>query len=88
MLYRHCFQICFTVRHSEGSGTPGWLEIKWHTSVSADDVKILGGSIHTIKGNAEALVLASKQIGVEVSADTTKYMAMSRDQNAGRSHNI
>ena len=49
---------------------------------------MLGGSIHTIKGKAEALVAASKEIGLEVNAVTTKYMVMSRDQNAGCSHNI
>ena len=37
--------------------------------VYADDVYILGGSIHTIKGNAEALTVASKEIGLEVNAD-------------------
>jgi len=26
------FQICFRVYHYEGSGEPGWLEIKWYTS--------------------------------------------------------
>ena len=35
----------------------------------ADDVNILGGSIHTLKENAEALVAAARQIGLEVSAD-------------------
>ena len=30
----------------------------------------------------------SKDFGLEVNADKTKYMVMSRDQNAGRSHNI
>jgi len=49
-----------------------------------DDVNILGGSIHTAKENAEALVAAAREIGLEVSADKTKYMVMSRDQNAGR----
>jgi hypothetical protein len=29
----------------------------------ADDVNILGGSVHTVKENAEALVVASKEIG-------------------------
>ena len=52
----------------------------------ADDVSILRGSVHTVKGNAEALVVATKEIGLEVNADKTKYMIMSRDQNAGRSH--
>ena len=48
----------------------------------ADDVNILGGSIHTLKENAEALVAATGEIRLEVSADKTKYMVMSREQNA------
>ena len=35
-----------------------------------------------------ALILASKEIGLEVNADETKYMVVSRDQNAGRNHSI
>ena len=50
----------------------------------ADDVNILGGSIHTLKENAAA----TREIGLEVSADKTKYMGMSRDQNAGRIHSV
>ena len=42
-----------------------------------DDVNILGGGTHTVKENAEALVVASKEIGLEVNADTVKYMVMS-----------
>jgi len=38
--------------------------------------------------NAEALVVTSKKIGLEVNTDKTKCMVMSRDQNAERSHNI
>ena len=30
----------------------------------------------------------SKETGLEVNANKTKYMVKSRDQNAGRSHNI
>ena len=56
--------------------------------VYSDDVYILEGGIRTIKENVEALVVASKEIGVEVNADKTKDMAMSRDQNARRSHSI
>ena len=44
--------------------------------------KILGGSTHTVKENADALVGASKETGLEVNADKSKYMVMSRDQNA------
>ena len=49
----------------------------------ADDVNILGGSVHTVKENAEVLVVATKEIGLEVNADKTKYVIMSRDLNAG-----
>jgi hypothetical protein len=51
--------------------------------VYANNVNILGGSIHTIQGNAEALLMSSKAVGLEVNVDKTKYMVMSRDQNAG-----
>jgi hypothetical protein len=40
--------------------------------VYAGDVNILGRSIHTIKKNKEPLVVASKEIGLEVKADKTK----------------
>jgi len=54
----------------------------------ADDVNILEGSIRAVKENAETLVVAAKEIGLEVNADKTKYMVMSRDQNAGRTHSM
>ena len=45
----------------------------------SDGVNMLGGSIHTVKENSEALVVATKEIGLEVNADKTKYMVMSRE---------
>ena len=54
----------------------------------ADDVNILGGGIHNLKENAEALVAATREIGLEVRADKPKYMVMSRDQNAGRIQSV
>jgi len=39
--------------------------------VYTDDVNILGGSVHTVKENAESLVVANKEIGLEVNADET-----------------
>jgi len=49
---------------------------------------MLGGSIHFLMENAEAFVAATRLIGFEVSAGKTKYMVMSRDQNAGRIHSV
>jgi hypothetical protein len=54
--------------------------------IYADDVNILGGSIHTIKKNIEALMVVSKEIGQKVNAERTKYIVISQDQNAGQSH--
>jgi hypothetical protein len=54
----------------------------------ANDVNIMGGSAHTVKENAEALVVVSKETELEVNADETKYMVMSRDQNAGCGYDI
>ena len=56
--------------------------------VYADDVNILGGSVHTVKENADALTMASKETGLEVNAGKTKYMVMSREQNAGQTHSM
>jgi hypothetical protein len=49
----------------------------------ADDVNILGGSVHTVNEKTDTLVAAIKEIGLEVNADKTKYMVMSREQTAG-----
>jgi len=56
--------------------------------VYADDINILGGRADTIEKNIEALVVASKEIGLEVNADKTKYMVMSQVQNAGRIQSV
>ena len=50
--------------------------------VYADDDNVLGGSVHTINKNTEALAGSSKENGLKVNADKSKYMAMSREQNA------
>ena len=54
----------------------------------ADDINILGGGIHILKENAEALVDVTREIRREVIADKTKYMVMSRDQNVGQNRSV
>jgi len=51
-------------------------------------VNILGGSIHNLKENAEALVAATRETGLEVSADKTKYMVMSQNQDVRRNYSV
>jgi hypothetical protein len=44
--------------------------------------------MNTIRRNTEALIDASKVIGLELSTEKTKHMLMSHHQNAGQRHNI
>ena len=44
--------------------------------------------MHTIKRHTESLLIDSKEIGLEINADKTEYMVMSRDQNARSSHSV
>jgi hypothetical protein len=54
----------------------------------ADNVNILGENIDTIQKNTEALLDASKEVGLEVNPEKTKYMLVSRCQKAGQRHSI
>jgi ribosomal protein S2 len=53
-----------------------------------DDVNPLGDNIVIIKKNAETLTDASKEVGLEANAEKTKYMLLSRHQNAGQNHHM
>jgi hypothetical protein len=45
-------------------------------------------SVNTIKENSETLLEASRDIGLEINAEKTKYMIMSRHPNSGQNQNI
>jgi hypothetical protein len=52
------------------------------------DVNLLGDNIDTIKKSTQTLIDASKEVGLEVNTEKTKYMSLSRHQNAGQNHVI
>jgi hypothetical protein len=53
-----------------------------------DDINLLGNGINTIKENTETLLDASKDVGLEINAENTKCMIMSRHLNSGKNQNI
>jgi hypothetical protein len=56
--------------------------------IYADDVNLLDDNIDVMKKNMETLTDASKEVGLEVNTEKTKYMLLSRHQNAGQSYDI
>jgi hypothetical protein len=65
-----------------------YFSILLHIIAYADDVNLLGGNIDTINKNTQTLIDASKEVGVEVNIEKTKYMLVFRDQNAGQNREI
>jgi hypothetical protein len=55
--------------------------------VYADDMNLLGDNINTTKKNTETLIDSSKEV-LEVNAQTTKHMLLSRHQNAEKNQDI
>jgi hypothetical protein len=54
----------------------------------ADNVNIVGENIYTIQRNTKALLDASKEVGLKVNPEKTKYMLVSRCQKAGQRQSI
>jgi hypothetical protein len=56
--------------------------------VYADDENVLGCNIDTMKKSTETLINASKEVGLEINVEKTKYMLLPRHQNVGQNRNI
>jgi hypothetical protein len=67
-----------------------WMGLKLYGThqllACTGDVNLLGDNIDTIKKNTETLIDASKEVGLEINAERTKYMVLSRHRNAGQNH--
>ena len=62
--------------------------VPYYIIIAYANVNILGGSVDSVKKNAEALVAATKEIGLKINAHKTKYITVSRDQNTVRIHSM
>jgi hypothetical protein len=54
----------------------------------ADNVNLPGDNVDTRKKNTEYLIGASKEVGLEINVEKTKYMLLSCHQNARKNHDI
>jgi hypothetical protein len=82
----------FTLQYAIGKVQENQVGLKLngtHQLLSyADDVKLLGDNIGTIKKNTKTLIDDSKEVGLEINAEKTKYMLLSRHQNVGQNRDI
>jgi hypothetical protein len=60
----------------------------YQVPVYVNGINILGGSVYTVKEDAEGFLVASKETGLEVNAGKINYMVKSRDQDSALNHYI
>jgi hypothetical protein len=87
MLYYNCFStfgleyaISMVQENQEGRILNGTHKLLAYS----DDVNIVAENIDTIQKNTKALLDASKEVGLEMNPEKTKYMLVSRCQKTGQ----
>jgi PP-loop superfamily ATP-utilizing enzyme len=61
-------------------------DFEWNTFVSADNV--LDENINTLRKPQKLCLQASREVGLEVNTEKTKYMVMCHHQNAGQDSSL
>jgi hypothetical protein len=84
----NCFALEYAIRKVQENQVGLKLNGTHQLLLYADDVNLLGDNIDTTIKNTEILIDAGKEVGLEVYVEKTKYMLVSRDQNAGKNEEI
>jgi hypothetical protein len=79
------FALEYAIRTAHESQVGLKLNGNWthHLLAYTDDVNLLEDNIDTIRKNTETLTDGSKEVGLEINVEKTKYMLLSHHQNVG-----
>jgi hypothetical protein len=84
MLYRHCFSAKYAFRNAHENQAGLKLNGTHQLLAYADDVNLLGDNIDTIGKNTEMLIDDSKEVGLEINIEKTKYLLLARHHNSSK----
>jgi hypothetical protein len=82
------FALKYAIRKVEDNQVSSEFNGTQQLLVYAGDINLLGDNINIMKDNTETLLEASRDVGLEMNAEKTKYMIISHHPDSGQNQNI